>query len=817
MVKSQLEILFSPKRDHMKSIKLIAVLATSFILGQAFADTDPVPTYKLLSQRRSEVQLPEYTLEQKKLVIDQVRLALRDLFVHRELKMQHFGNEVDPLPLLNKLEEKVEQLSDAEFHQSVAQIFYKQKDWHTTYSFPKPYSCYRNLLPFTFEEITTAEGPAVVINKIVENKEALDVLPEPLKVSVGDTLVTYNGYSVPEMFTLLAPRSLGANPAADRRSIVDMLALLSQKFQLAPTMDTVKLVMKNQMGETYETNVPWISRARQDCLKPKPADGNALGGANEYLIELNKTFRENKKFKKIKNAKSNLASGYTDTAEPILKYKILKNSNGNFGILRLESFVPEVLTVPEVIAAVKKLLLNELKSTDGMILDLRNNGGGMIGLGEGLVQLFTPKNIQRLNFVLKSSLSNKHFMDVSYQNSPFLDALNEALANNQPYTSPLPLSSSTFVNNHGQVYFKPLAVFNNASCYSTCDMISALVQDHEVGIIVGEDNTTGAGGANNTNLMSFYEELPAENKGPYKLMPGSQDVGFSWRQTIRVGKHAGELIEDTGVLADIIVPATMTDILNDSTHQFKIITEQLVKMAPAYRSSVEFKADNLELTANQKPSLFMKWSETTSVELRKNGELIKTIKIQSDNSEGQQIDLSEVIDTSIVATENLEIRGFFRGNRVWRRILNFRIVPQTLNLDPGGLIINFETPHPMAIYGQNGWNVLNGSLKIHDGIHHYLGNVKSDASLFVNIPVATRLRFNAEIKTEADFDYFRVLVVSDGKETYLEKGLSGQHEMKHFDFDLTDFTGKNIEIRFVFESDSFTEDVGVTLDNISIY
>lgn len=800
----------------MKSTKLIAVLATSFILGQAFADTDPVPTYKLLSQRRSEVQLPEYNLDQKKLVIDQVRLALRDLFVHRELKMQHFGNEIDPLPLLDKLEEKIEELSDAEFHTSIAQIFNKQKDWHTTYSLPKPYSCYRNLLPFTFEEISTPEGSAIVINKIVENKEALDLLPEPLKVSLGDTLVSYNGYSVPEMFKLLAPRSLGANPAADRRSIVDMLALLSQKLQLAPTMDTVKLVMKTQLGETYETTVPWISRAFQDCLKPKTADGNALSGANEYLLELNKTFRENKKFKKIKNAKSNLASGYTDTAEPILKYKILKNSNGTFGVLRLESFVPEVLSVPEVIVTVKKLLLNELKNTDGMILDLRNNGGGMIGLGEGLVQLFTPKNIQRLNFVLKSSLSNKHFMDVSYQGSPFLDALNEALANNQPYTSPLPLSPSALVNTHGQVYFKPLALFTNASCYSTCDMISALVQDHEVGLIVGEDNTTGAGGANNVKLMSFYEELPENNKGPYKLMPGGQDVGLSWRQTSRVGKHAGELIEDTGVLSDMIVPATMKDILNDSTHQFKIISDQLVKMAPAYRSSVEFKADNLELLADQKPTLFMKWTETTSIELRKNDELLKTIDIQSESSEGQQIDLSGVIDTSQLGIENLEVRGFFQGKRVWRRVLSFRIIPPTFILDPKGLSINFNSPHPMAIYGQNGWNVLNGSLKIHDGVH-YLGNVKSDASLFVNLPVAIRLKFDAEIKTEADYDYFRVLVVTDGKETFLEKGISGQHEMKTFDYDLSPFAGKNVEIRFVFESDGFTEDVGVTLDNISIY
>ena len=129
-----------------------------------------------------------------------------------------------------------------------------------------------------------------------------------------------------------------------------------------------------------------------------------------------------------------------------------------------------------------------------------------------------------------------------------------------------------------QAYFKPFALLTNANCYSSCDMFSAIVQDHSAGVVFGEDSTTGAGGANNVNYNSIRERFRNPKAVGLTKLPGRQNIGFSFRQYIRQGVNNGELLEDRGVISDQIVPRTLNDVVNDSVDQYRKISEYLLTL-----------------------------------------------------------------------------------------------------------------------------------------------------------------------------------------------------------------------------------------------
>ena len=103
----------------------------------------------------------------------------------------------------------------------------------------------------------------------------------------------------------------------------------------------------------------------------------------------------------------------------------------------------------------------------------------------------------------------------------------------------------------------------------------------------------------------------------------------------------------------------------------------------------------------------------------------------------------------------------------------------------------------------------------------YLGNgteytnlSHTEASLFLTLPAnAYEISFDASIKTEALLDFMKIVIVSEGKEIPSDK-FSGDMPMNNYKIDLSQYAGKPIEIRFVFESDAATLDKGILIKNI---
>ena len=807
----------------MKSIKLVLLTAITLISLNVQAE-NVIPKIQLLKERRPTLKFPIYTTVQKKLVLDQVRMVLTEIFVHRELKIKDFGITADPVPALDEIEKNIETISDYDFHKKMAETFFNLRDFHTSYGMPRPYACYRSLIPVSFKEVTDLSGYKVIaVSAITENSELLKYMPENFQIEVGDVVLQYNGQPIRQAMRNVAPRSKGANDAAVIRHTAQMLTYVSQNNDVVPATDEVVLTLKNRQGKVYKNTIPWISTANGDCLKSTPAAAPvelAQRSSNEYQNEFNKIFR------KHRNQKSSTdGDGLKDTLEPILKYKKLNNEYGTFGYFQLESFVPEKLSIDGVVLEFKKLLHTDFLNTTGIIIDLRDNGGGLISLAEKLSQLFTAQDITPMNFRLRNSPANLHYMQAVAPQGRFTKALIEASQTGAINTRDLPMSGFESLNSVGQYFFRPVVILTNSSCYSSCDMFSAQMQDHGAAVIFGEDANTGAGGANNYNLISIYNELAEDNKGPFRLLPNNQNIGFSFRQTVRVGLHKGETLEDVGVVAEKLATPSLGDLYNFSENQFKILTAHLNKAALSFPSWVSLANDgNIEVAQGENPGVFAKWARTDTVEFRIAGKTIETFTVEENNSVGRKLIAPEDITTNEFKKGNYEILGYYKNKKVWRKVIAFRVVPKEVTvLTSAGLNFDLTSglPNFLHIYNENteaedGWLVIDGVLKISNK-DAYVDDVHTQAVMFLSLPSnPLTLNFEVAIATELNFDFFKVIVLCEGKETILLPSISGEVAMKSYNLDLSAFAGKKIEMKFVFDSDEGGNAPGVIVKNISL-
>lgn len=805
----------------MEKNLLIMACAITVLSASSFAIEESTYTYSLLSNSRPTITYPDYSIEEKRSVLDQMRLVLDEIFVHKELKLEHFGASADHTPRLDRILNKLDSIDTPTFHSEMADVIFKLQDLHTSYHYPKPHACYRSFLPVSFKEALTPTGDKVVAVHLVNDKpEVLSLLPSPITISPGDILRSIDGIPVYELVEANKAISSGANADAVTQRAVGLLSSLNHRSYPLPFSDSVALVVQNPQGTMSTVKMPWITKADDSCLNDKaPTEAPLTGfevGMFDDQIEITKFYRQSAK-KRNKSSKNPLI----ETAEPSLKYRVLQNSEGRFGHIELDSFKPETLDTEGVTSIIQGLLENELSNTDGLIFDVRGNGGGYIYLAEGLVQLFTPKDVLPLLFRMRNSPANFHHVATWGSNNFFFQSLRQLQGTNAVYSSLYPLNNVESVNSRGQSYFKPVVVFNNARCYSSCDMFSALMQDHGAALIVGEDMTTGAGGANNTDYNAIIKGLEAQNMGPFIKLPGKQNIGFAFRQSLRRVPRENQLIEDTGVIADVSLPPHISDYSHDSELQFLEISKLLNGMSPAHLSWLKISSTGTEDIPQGQLAVFKaKWENIDSFKFKgKDGDL-GTLTVESSNPTGRAVEFPSTIDTHSLSQARIEILGFDNGARVARKLLTYRVVPQSLTIQENvtfNVDLNSNVTSPLALYhwqanSSEGWNMSSGVLKIGQGLV-YTDNVNTDASLFVQLPETQEmtLMVEFEVNTEVDFDFFSISANNETTSTVLQEGLSGVVPMAIHHYDLSAFKGKKTELKL-----SFTSDGGVTAQGVTV-
>lgn len=501
-------------------------------------------------------------------IIDEAITVLDRHYVH--LPMKRAMHAVDPVQRLRTLRFEIEQRephelgSDLEFHLEMAGILNWLRDLHTAYRLPHPFRRRVAWLPFLIEEFAnkkTGES-RFMVSKIVGSVGSKTFEP-------GVEVLHWNGTPIGRFIDQLAREMPSGKPAARRARALNSLTVRPLAHGSLPVEDWVSLRYRTKNGRQREAThrQPWLvfepSRGRRVLSPDDDAVVATVLGLDDHADDVQQTKKLMFASKEVEAEEVALAR----RSEPEPKSKqdeILsriptlfrakrvcrhKGSGPEYGYLRIFSF--NIDSDDDFVDEFERLL-GELPP-EGLILDVRGNGGGLIPAAERILELISPRHIEPERAQFLNTPAN---LDLCRANDPstefpgfslgsWMGSISESVATGAAYSKGFPLTDPGLCNQRGQSYQGPRVLIVDALCYSATDIFAAGFQDHGIGEILGTDTTTGAGGANVWSHSLLRRLLGSSSS--LRAMPGGADLRVAMRRTLRVGPNTGDLVEDLGI------------------------------------------------------------------------------------------------------------------------------------------------------------------------------------------------------------------------------------------------------------------------------
>src|SRR3712207_2613490 len=561
----------APRRaaDDRADDLLPAELTVAFGAGDA-AVPGSVPLHDFLRTAGT------LTLAERMTIVGQALLMLEGNYVHLPLKSaMHAVNPVQRLRLLRaRLLRQTDATMDPErsFHQEMSAIFHSVRDLHTNYLLPQPFAGMIAYLPFQVEKCADGDRTTYIVTRLAKG------FATPTFV-VGVEITHWNGMPIERAVAVNAGRFAGSNTAARLARGVDSLTVRSLRLHLPPDEEWVTVSYVDRDGVRRELREPWLVAPNA----PAMADAEVLTTAAASMgldLHADETGRARALLFAPRAVEQSLGNEAVElSADPaavgadvpssmplVFRARSVQTASGVFGHLRIFTF-----NVPDPAAFVAEFVrLVELLPQDGLILDVRGNGGGHILASEFTLQTLTPRRItpEPVQFVctpLNLEICRRHKDNPTNQIDlgPWFPSMDQSVETGSIYSSAFPISPEDGANNVGQKYSGPVVLVTDARCYSATDIFSAGFQDHEIGPVLGVDDSTGAGGANvwTHGLLKALRDVPADPDSPYKPLPKQADMRVSIRRTLRVGALAGTPVEDLGVRPTVRHELNRRDVL----------------------------------------------------------------------------------------------------------------------------------------------------------------------------------------------------------------------------------------------------------------
>jgi hypothetical protein len=787
--------------------KTIIILILSFITLNTFA-LDPK-----LSEVRSKLKLPSLSNDEKVLIVDQASIIFEKFYVNLDHKKIKYN--IDPVKDLRILKGKINELSEEEFHNEMIRIFTSVKDYHVNYYLPHPYKCYTSYAPIYF-------GPAG--NKVAVSGFAPDYIISlglENKISLGDELVSFNGLNAIDAIKKENKLTSGSTVGADFILGTYALSYKSQEEYLFPEENEINVTLKKASGEIISVTVPWYVSSYEKCLNNnEKVDKSGSNGTSRIIEQRNKFFKNiTKKVRrfqlpfikknllvsknKIKNINYGAFSNISSNED--VSYKIIDSTveNRTYGVLKISSFRTGK-SLANTMSEIKDILQNKFANTSALIIDLRGNYGGIISYAESLAALLYPNKTRPLPFYLKANEYTENITDLEPE---WIHDIKNRNFNNQ-IVGPNSLITNSELKENSQIYFGKVVLITNGECFSSCDLFAATMKDNAGIKIYGRHQSTFGGGANVWKFNDISSTLKRMNLPD--TLPAQMGMRFTFRHAHRLSTNT--LIEDSGVASDEVVPTTIEDFLNpDSSSIVNKVVFDLdadTSLVPNSERGIFIVNKPLTIHGEEEATIDAYIKRISSLILVNDLNQSKAVSV----SNRDQIDIpAELIQ---LGNTNLEIFGIDANSKKSisrksikiEKLLAFKEIE---NFDPIKDTLNITYPANNC-----GWFSTNNSWQLPA---NYCNNASMTLAMSLDLSNGNSHSLSFHIKggVEEKFDSLSILVKAEDESEYenIIDPISGNTE-GDIQFDLSKYSGKRIDIKFIVNADELGGGSGLEISNL---
>ncbi|WP_158998788.1 S41 family peptidase [Pigmentibacter ruber] len=581
--------------------------------------------------KSSDWALPNLTNEEKDNLIFAVKTVFNDFYVNRLQKITDY--KYDALKEANKLNN---QMSSEVLLSESMKIFRNIRDLHTGFIYPIPARCNSSSFPLStkliYDEygenekliITQKYDKATFENETLNNNyNKLNIGDEILSIkNIGlEGISSSKKYSTKSAILEIGAFYRGANEDAFRtRAVQNFFNRNGSYMQPAEGNFTIEVRSKKD-NQIYEFTFPWIqTKANTPICNNRNINTLSITNATN-LIKYSKSVDSNEVINNRNNGKENV----TITQ--------IQRNGKNFALIHLNYFIPSAeydfynyLEAREKINAevnfIRKYIRDNKDNIEGVIFDIRGNGGGYGSYPQLLANMFTTQFVSNMlvkplvsetnketfyNLEMSRYISRKNTIDPL--TSPILDTVYsmEKLINGK-FTKELVIKRELLLkegdrydgdeNDSLPSYYnketteilkpilttKPIAVLTNSNCYSACDIFAALFKDFKIARIYGETAHTGGGGANVIEWNDFLTPVVIDEQGHSttmipnaKPLPKGAEIRFAWNKIKRYNNSKYEqYIEGIGILADYVYKPTEEDALNNGSRILNNIMDDML-------------------------------------------------------------------------------------------------------------------------------------------------------------------------------------------------------------------------------------------------
>ncbi|HWN99238.1 MAG TPA: S41 family peptidase [Blastocatellia bacterium] len=522
-------------------------------------------------------------------IVDQALLLLNMNYVHLPLKRSMHA--IDPIQRLRLLKFSLLEMKDGhlpsemQFHRRMLEIFASTRDLHTLYLLPAPFKDQVAFLPFLIEQYFESDRGErterfMVSRVVMEFYQSIpNAGPEVLFFEPGVEVLYWNGVPIKRAIEINGETQAGSNLEARFARGLDNLTIRPLETSLPPDEAWVALTYRAKNGKTLTLTQEWLvytsGSAAPLASRHTRKKRAAIDLKKTRINQVRQTFFAPREVREVPKS-----------LEPALNVEIRKVDGKDFGYIRLFSF--DVTDPDKFVEEFARVLRSDGFPQDGLIIDVRGNGGGKIRAAERLLQLFTPRRIKPELFEFLNSPLNLEICRQApkmWYLSQWADSIAEAVVTGATYSAGFPVNSEESCNDIGQIYYGPVVLITDALSYSSTDMFAAGFQDNEIGEVLGTSDNTGAGGANVWWYQDLINALGDHSRSPFRPLPRGADMLVAVRRSIRVGRHAGKPLEELGIVPDRRHYMTKRDVLKSNDDLVNRAARLLINK-PSYALSV---------------------------------------------------------------------------------------------------------------------------------------------------------------------------------------------------------------------------------------